>query len=393
MRDRDRLGGMQVILWTGLGLGAGLVAGFVLGEWIGGVSRLRVTGAARRLREPAPTRLTTSASARAVLAALQAEPRLAGIPVDAWLWPAAWSSCEAGCRPARRAPGRADGAGHARHRERHQQLAGARRGRRAAHPETRAPPTRAHDRAARPPIQSVRHRVRPLRLVAGARAVRAQRAGRALRGHDAAAQRHGGAPHGSRPQQYGAGRAGAVRADARPPGAVAPGHRPRGHRHPERGGASARQGGAHPIRRGPRSLRGAGVELRARDRRGHHRAAQGHRRIGRLEPDLLHPGRRSLPRRPGGLRHAVRRRTGLPGPLHHQLVSPLPHGPLERGSRKGRDRRQDLASPLPAGRRERAPDRRHHPARDDAGRHRGGRPPRGRALPPPGGRASCCCRS
>lgn len=83
MRDRDRLGGMQVILWTGLGLGAGLVAGFVVGEWIGGVSRLRVSDAARRLREPTPTRLTTSASARAVLAALQAEARLAGIPVDA----------------------------------------------------------------------------------------------------------------------------------------------------------------------------------------------------------------------------------------------------------------------------------------------------------------------
>jgi len=83
VRDRDRLGGMQVILWTGLGLGAGLVTGFVLGEWIGGVSRLRVSDAARRLREPAPTRLTTSASARAVLAALQSEARLAGIPVDA----------------------------------------------------------------------------------------------------------------------------------------------------------------------------------------------------------------------------------------------------------------------------------------------------------------------
>ena len=83
MRHRDRLSGMQVILWTGLGLGAGVVAGFVLGEWIGDVSRGRVTGAARRLSEPAPTRLTTSASARAVLAALQAEPRLAGVPVDA----------------------------------------------------------------------------------------------------------------------------------------------------------------------------------------------------------------------------------------------------------------------------------------------------------------------
>ena len=83
MRDRDRLGGIQVILWTGLGLTAGVVAGFALSEWVGGVSRTRMTDVARRLREPAPTRLTTSASARAVLAALQAEPRLAGIPVDA----------------------------------------------------------------------------------------------------------------------------------------------------------------------------------------------------------------------------------------------------------------------------------------------------------------------
>ena len=83
MRDRDRLGGIQVILWTGLGLSVGVVAGFALSEWVGGVSRTRMTGVARRLREAAPTRLTTSASARAVFAALQAEPRLAGIPVDA----------------------------------------------------------------------------------------------------------------------------------------------------------------------------------------------------------------------------------------------------------------------------------------------------------------------
>ena len=83
MRDRDRLGGMQVILWTALGLGTGVVAGFALSEWIGGISRHRVTGVARRLREPSRSRLTTSASATAVLAALQAEPRLAGIPVEA----------------------------------------------------------------------------------------------------------------------------------------------------------------------------------------------------------------------------------------------------------------------------------------------------------------------
>ena len=83
MRERDRLGGMQVFWWTGLGLGAGLVAGFALSEWVGGVSRGRVSEAARRLRQPAPTRLTPSASVRAVLAALEAEPRLAGIPVEA----------------------------------------------------------------------------------------------------------------------------------------------------------------------------------------------------------------------------------------------------------------------------------------------------------------------
>jgi BON domain len=83
VRHRDRLNGMQVILWTGLGVGAGLLAGFALSEWVGGMSRRRVEGVARRLRETAPTRLTTSASARAVLAALQAEPRLAGIPVEA----------------------------------------------------------------------------------------------------------------------------------------------------------------------------------------------------------------------------------------------------------------------------------------------------------------------
>jgi BON domain-containing protein len=83
VRYRDRLNGMQVILWAGLGVGAGLVAGFALSEWVGGVSRRRVQRVARRWREATPTRLTTSASASAVLAALQAEPRLAGIPVEA----------------------------------------------------------------------------------------------------------------------------------------------------------------------------------------------------------------------------------------------------------------------------------------------------------------------
>ena len=82
MRQHQRLSGIQILLWTGLGVGTGIVAGFTLGEWVGGVNRVRVRRVARRLREGSPARLTSSASAHAVQAALQAEPRLAGIPIE-----------------------------------------------------------------------------------------------------------------------------------------------------------------------------------------------------------------------------------------------------------------------------------------------------------------------
>lgn len=82
MHHDERASGTQMALFAGLGLGAGLLAGFALSEWVGGVSPTRVRRVAERLRQPAPTRLTTSASARAVAAALQAEPRLAGIAID-----------------------------------------------------------------------------------------------------------------------------------------------------------------------------------------------------------------------------------------------------------------------------------------------------------------------
>jgi hypothetical protein len=82
VRRNDRLSGIQIILWAGLGVGAGLVAGFGLSEWIGGVSPTRMRRAARRLSQPAPTRLTTAATARAVEAALRAESRLAGVTVE-----------------------------------------------------------------------------------------------------------------------------------------------------------------------------------------------------------------------------------------------------------------------------------------------------------------------
>ena len=82
MRHRDRLGGLEIMLWSGLGIGVGLAAGFILSEWVGDVNRNRVSGVARRLREGSPSRLTTSATARAVAAALDAEPRLAGLGIQ-----------------------------------------------------------------------------------------------------------------------------------------------------------------------------------------------------------------------------------------------------------------------------------------------------------------------
>jgi BON domain len=79
----DRLSATEIFLWTTFGMGAGLVAGFALSEWMGGVSTGRVRGAARRLREGSAARLTTSASVQAVDLALRAEPRLAGLTLVA----------------------------------------------------------------------------------------------------------------------------------------------------------------------------------------------------------------------------------------------------------------------------------------------------------------------
>jgi hypothetical protein len=82
VRHRDRLGGLEIVLWSGLGIGVGLVGGFVLSEWVGDVNRRRVSGVARRLREGLPSRLTTSATARSVAAALAAEPRVTDLGIQ-----------------------------------------------------------------------------------------------------------------------------------------------------------------------------------------------------------------------------------------------------------------------------------------------------------------------
>ena len=83
MRQDEGLSGGEVLLWTTLGVGTGLVAAFALSEWVGDVNRVRVGRVARRLREAPPARLTIAASARAVEAALRAEPRLTGLKIDA----------------------------------------------------------------------------------------------------------------------------------------------------------------------------------------------------------------------------------------------------------------------------------------------------------------------
>jgi BON domain len=83
VRHDDELSGGEVVLWTALGAGAGLVAAIALSEWVGDVNRARVRRMANRLREHEPARLTASASVRAVQVALNAEPRLSGLSIEA----------------------------------------------------------------------------------------------------------------------------------------------------------------------------------------------------------------------------------------------------------------------------------------------------------------------
>jgi hypothetical protein len=78
----DRLSGTDILAWAMAGVGAGLAVGFIVGEWMGGVSPARVRGAARRLRDGAPLRLTPAASVRTVEAAIHADPRLATLGIE-----------------------------------------------------------------------------------------------------------------------------------------------------------------------------------------------------------------------------------------------------------------------------------------------------------------------
>ena len=193
---------------------------------------------------------------------------------------------------------------------------------------------------------------------------------RAVLHRDPAAQRHRLAAHGPRLRALADRRHHPPEADAGLRRPLAAGHRPRRHRHPERGRAGAGQGGPRPPRDRPRGLRRAGLGLEGRAGRPHHPADAEDGLVVRLEPRALHDGRGLLPGRPGRLRAALRRGPHLPGQPDHQLVPPLPHRAVRhRGRARGR-RRRARPHPLPVRRRRRVDHRGHHPGRDDAGRHR-----------------------
>jgi hypothetical protein len=75
VKQGKRLGGFEIVGWAGLGVLTGIVAGFALSEWVGGVSHPRVKHMVRPRQAPRPA-LTPAACARAAAAALAADPVL-----------------------------------------------------------------------------------------------------------------------------------------------------------------------------------------------------------------------------------------------------------------------------------------------------------------------------
>jgi osmotically-inducible protein OsmY len=111
VRPNKGLSATQIVLWTTFGVGTGLLAGFALGEWVGGVNQTRVRRVAKSLGSGV-LHHTSAASARAVETALGAEPRLAGCALE--VVPISRRSVElrgwVGDRPARTLASRVAGA-------------------------------------------------------------------------------------------------------------------------------------------------------------------------------------------------------------------------------------------------------------------------------------------
>lgn len=112
MRRKQPLSGTQILLWSTFGVGTGLLAGFALSEWVGGVNQTRVGRVAKSLGYTGGLHHTSAASARAVETALGSEPRLAGCALE--VVPISRRSVElrgwVGDRPARTLAARVAGA-------------------------------------------------------------------------------------------------------------------------------------------------------------------------------------------------------------------------------------------------------------------------------------------
>ncbi len=229
------------------------------------------------------------------------------------------------------------------------------------------------------------------------------RQGQALLHRDPATQRDGIAAYGARAQQHAAGHPVPFRAHARPRRALAARHRPRRHRDPARGrAADDGAAGARPAHDRPREVPGEGVGVEGRERRHHHQSAQAARGLLRLGPRALHHGRGAVEGRDQGLRRSLRGRADLQGQAPRQLGPGVPERHLRPRGRHGRGegrlqldrgrcreavrrqgarqgaRPQSVRAPLPlplppdgeGGRlRQGLHRRRHHAARDHAGRH------------------------
>ena len=86
MRSRTQLSAFQIVLWAAAGVAGGLAAGFALAEWLGDVNAPRMRRAARRMRDPVPPpQLTAAGAARAVAAAIAADPELRNLGLQVTL--------------------------------------------------------------------------------------------------------------------------------------------------------------------------------------------------------------------------------------------------------------------------------------------------------------------
>jgi hypothetical protein len=84
VRHDRQLSGLEIVGWTTLGVLAGIVAGFGLSEWVGGVNRPRLGHLVAKRPPPPPRPLpSAAATARAACAALDADPTLAELALEA----------------------------------------------------------------------------------------------------------------------------------------------------------------------------------------------------------------------------------------------------------------------------------------------------------------------